>query len=84
MDDGNRATVPIAVDTAIVETIEAMGLDVARVAEELLRRYARDARNASMMDADRRTLRQQIRAEVAWYNRFVDEHGHFGQSWRTF
>jgi post-segregation antitoxin (ccd killing protein) len=84
MDDGNRATVQIAVDTAIVETIEAMGLDVARVAEELLRRYARDARNASMMDADRRTLRQQIRAEVAWSNRSVDEHGHFGQSWRTF
>jgi hypothetical protein len=84
MGEGNRATVQIAVDTAIVETIEAMGLDVARVAEELLRRYARDARNASMMDADRRTLRQQIRAEVAWSNRSVDEHGHFGQSWRTF
>ncbi len=78
MDDGNRATVQIAVDTAIVETIEAMGLDVARVAEELLRRYARDARNDSMMDADRQTLRQQIRAEVAWSNQSVDEHGHFG------
>ncbi|HEX2553690.1 MAG TPA: type II toxin-antitoxin system CcdA family antitoxin [Microvirga sp.] len=83
MDYGDRATIQVSLDRRIVDDIEAAGLDAARVAEELLRRYARDLRSAAMTDADRQTLQDRINADVAWYNRFVDEHGPFGQSLRN-
>jgi post-segregation antitoxin (ccd killing protein) len=81
MDDGAReTTVQINVSKAAVDGAEALGLDVARIAEVAILRQTRVARHAAMTDEER----AKIQAEIAWYNEHVDKHGHFSDHWRQF
>jgi post-segregation antitoxin (ccd killing protein) len=85
MDDGAReTTVQINVSKAAVDGAEALGLDVARIAEVAILRQTRVARHAAMTDEERAKIQAEIQAEIAWYNEHVDKHGHFSDHWRQF
>ncbi len=84
MDDGSQAITQVNVSKAVVDSAEALGLDVSRIAEVAILRRTRVARHAAMTDEERAKIQAEIQAEIAWYNEHVDKHGHFSDHWRQF
>ena len=84
MDDGKPTppTVQVEISKELVDQAQALGVDVARVAEHALRRHTREARRDMMTDDERQEQIRQINAEIEWRNKQIDEHGLFGQEWR--
>ncbi len=84
MDDGSQAMAQVNVSKAVVESAEALGLDVSRIAEVAILRRTRMARHAAMTDEEPAKIQAEIQAEIAWYNEHVDKHGQFSDHWRQF
>ena len=85
MDDNNRVRIEVEVDGALLRRAEEAGLDVAGVFARSLRdEVSRASMGNERALGDVERLREEVRADVEWYNGYTAQHGLFADRWRRF
>jgi antitoxin CcdA len=70
-----KRAVNLSVDAEILAAAKALGINLSQVLEDELRKRTREAREAKWREENRDAMES--------FNRFVEEHGIFGEEFRS-